>query len=61
MSPTIYGWPLYQFDVKNAFLNGDLEEEVYMDIPLGFEISSKAEGICRLQKTLYGLKQSPRA
>ena len=42
--------------MNNAFLHGDLEEEVYMDMPLGFEISSKAEGVCRLQKALYGLK-----
>ena len=54
-------WPFHQFDVKNVFLHRDLEEEVYMDILLGFETSSKAEGICRLQKALYGLKQSPRA
>ena len=54
-------WPLHQFDVKNAFLHGDLEEEVYMDIPSGFETSSKAKGVCKLQKALYSLKQSPRA
>ena len=52
-------WPLHQFDVKNAFLHGDLEEEVYLDVPPGFE-DSKTEGkVCRLKKSLYGLKQSP--
>ena len=54
-------WPLHQFDVKNAFLHGDLEEEVYMDIPPGFKTSVKDGCVCHLQKALYGLKQSPRA
>ena len=54
-------WSLYQLDVKNAFLNGDLEEEVYTDIPAGLETTLNFNKVCRLRKSLYGLKQSPRA
>ena len=54
-------WPLHQPDVKNAFLNGDLAEEVYMEIPLGFETQTTRNKVCKLRRSLYGLKQSPRA
>ena len=54
-------WPLFQLDVKNMFLNGDLKEEVYMDIPPGFEDNTTSNKVCQLRKSLYGLKQSPRA
>uniref|UniRef100_A0A6N2MWL7 Reverse transcriptase Ty1/copia-type domain-containing protein n=1 Tax=Salix viminalis TaxID=40686 RepID=A0A6N2MWL7_SALVM len=54
------GGVLQQFDIKNAFLNGDLEEEVYMDLPLGAkQKSSRRNEVCQLKKSLYGLKQSP--
>jgi Reverse transcriptase (RNA-dependent DNA polymerase) len=52
-------WSLYQMDVKNVFLHGDLEKEVYMDLPPGLSIENKL--VCRLKKAIYGLKQSPHA
>jgi hypothetical protein len=48
-------------DVKLVFLNGEIEEEVYIEQPKGFQLSENADYLCKLKKSLYGLKQAPRA
>jgi hypothetical protein len=54
-------WKLFQMDVKNVFLHGDLNEEIYMEIPPGFGTQETDGKVCRLKMSLYGLKQSHRA
>nr|GEV17898.1 ribonuclease H-like domain-containing protein [Tanacetum cinerariifolium] len=54
-------WPVHQLDVKNPFLNGYLYETVYMQQPLGVQDSQHPDYVCLLQRSLYGLKQVPRA
>jgi hypothetical protein len=58
---THHDFKLYQIDVKSAFLNGPIKEEVYMEQLLGFEDQEYPNHVYKLHKTLYGLKQAPRA
>jgi hypothetical protein len=53
------GWQIHQTNVKIVFLNGVIEEEIYIEQPEGFEVHSRASHVCRLRKALYGLKQAP--
>ena len=53
---TVMKWKIHQMDVKTVFLNGVLEEEVYVEQPLGFETHDRESHVCRSKKALYGLK-----
>jgi Reverse transcriptase (RNA-dependent DNA polymerase) len=55
------GWSLCQMDVKNTFLQGTLEEEVYMSLPPSYKNDTDDNLVCKLHKSIYGLKKSPRA
>ena len=56
----LFNLEIHQMNVKTAFLNGDLNEEIYMEQPEGFVVSGQEKKVCRLVKSLYGLKQAPK-
>eukprot|EP01018_Ginkgo_biloba_P019839 Gb_31472 [translate_table: standard] len=51
-----HGWIIYQMDVKSAFLNGYVDEEIYVEKPQGFKITGMENKVYKLKKELYGLK-----
>jgi len=58
---SIAGWKIHQIDVKTTFLNGVIEEEVYIEQTQGFEVHLSETHVYKLKKALYKLKQAPRA
>ena len=58
---TFYDYEIWQMDVKTAFLNGNLEESIYMSQPEGFIKQDQEQKVCKLKKSIYGLKQASRS
>ena len=56
----VYGLEIHQMDVKTTFLNGELEEEIYIEQIEGFVVPGKEKKVCKLIMSLYGLKQAPK-
>ncbi|BBN69916.1 transposable element gene [Prunus dulcis] len=56
----LHNLEIHQMDVKTVFLNGDLEEEIYIEQPKGFVVPGQEKKVCKLVKSLYGLKQAPK-
>ena len=54
-----YDMEVEQMDVRTAFLHGELEENIFMQQPRGYEVKGKEDWVCKLKKSLYGLKQFP--
>jgi Reverse transcriptase (RNA-dependent DNA polymerase) len=58
MLAVTHDWELHQMDVKSAYLNGDLEETIFMDLPPGYAPPGSTGKVCKLKKSIYGLKQA---
>lgn len=56
----LYNLEIYQTDVKIVFLNGELEEKIYIEQPKGFDTSEQKKNVCKFVKSLYRLKQAPK-
>ena len=56
----VHNLKVHQMDIKTVFLNGELEEEIYIEQPGGFVVPGKENKVCKLVKSLYGLKQAPK-
>jgi hypothetical protein len=57
---TSHGLLVHQMNVKTTFLNGELEEKIYITLPDGFVVKGQEDKVCKLKKSLYGLKQAPK-
>jgi hypothetical protein len=55
----VLGWKLHQMDVKTTFLNGNIDQEVFVEQPIGVVLHNKGTHVCKLRKALYGLKKAP--